>query len=380
MFDPRSHQELGQQIGASIEADRHILEQLRAEIRPLRDGVRRIQPRSTTSISLVGTDGGNNKLQFDPFLVQIVRVVDSSNNEYCLEAITLTMSTSDLSARQFDTHDRPCTPLGRMMDYLGVRELHELSPMIPDDGDPRPRRPYWMQTYRELMEWAILFDLLRRKEFATDTLLLFDGLLRSKVFTGDLFHRLLGGIREAFDRHAERRRQLYLAGIAKKSAVYTRYRLAMMLEEVLTTDYPAYVEVPREIEKKAYLHAEYARDDDAAALGGEINKFVGGKMFFAKFGSHKRDPIWPVDIFTHQTDKASVLIGCLLSDAQIGFPVPHYPLSLQRAHENAALVEFDFDVLQDEIYEAVRALLGEQGPMLDVFALQDSDPSALRYT
>lgn len=379
MFDPKSHEELSDAIHSGIAADRHVLDALRSEIHPLKDHIRRIQPRSTTSVSLVGTDGGNNKLQFDPFLVQIVRVVDSSNNEYCLEAVTLSMKTGDLSARHFAEDSTPRTPLGRMMSYLGVRELHELSPMIPDDGDPRPRKPYWMQTYRELMEWAILFDILKNKEFATDTLLLFDGLLRSKVFTGDLFHRLLDGLAEAIAHHSTKRRTLYLAGIAKKSAVYTRYRLAMMLEGVMTADYPCYVEVPREIETKAYLHAEYARGDDVAEPLGQVNKFVGGKMFFTKFGSHRRDPIWPVDIFTRQTDKAAAIMGCLLADAQMGFPVPHYPLCLQRAHENAALVDFDFDILQDEIYEAVRDLLGDQGPTLDVFALQDADPAALRY-
>jgi hypothetical protein len=59
--------------------------------------------------------------------------------------------------------------------------------------------------------------------------------------------------------------------------------------------------------------------------------------------------------------------------------VPHYPRCLQKAHENAALVEFDFDVLQDFIYEGVRQSLGANGPLLDVFQLQDGDPAQRRY-
>src|SRR6266516_6453104 len=105
------------EIAERMRADRSLIDALRAEIRPLRDSVRRIQPRSTTSISLVGTDGGNNRLEFDPFLVQLVRVVDSSNNEYCLEAITPTTSVTALSARQFNQDGSPRTSLGKMMAF-----------------------------------------------------------------------------------------------------------------------------------------------------------------------------------------------------------------------------------------------------------------------
>ena len=94
MVDPESQARMRAEIAERMRADRSLLDALRAEIRPLRDSVRRIQPRSTTSISLVGADGGNNRLEFDPFLVQLVRVVDSSNNEYCLEAVTPTTSVS----------------------------------------------------------------------------------------------------------------------------------------------------------------------------------------------------------------------------------------------------------------------------------------------
>lgn len=152
-----------------------------------------------------------------------------------------------------------------------------------------------------------------------------------------------------------------------------------MLENVLTASYSAYVEVPRELEESAYVWSEYARGDDRQAEGGEINKFVGGKMFFVKFGSGPRDPIWPVDVFLPQTADAQGILGALLSDAINGFPVPFYPRCLQRAHENAALVDFDFDILQDEIFEAIRAILGRDAQALDVFRLQDPDPAAQRY-
>ena len=379
MFEPSTQAQLKQAIAECIDGDKGMLDALREEIRPLKQQTKRIQPRATTSISLVGTDGGNNQLQFDPFLIQLVRVVDSSNNEYCLEALSPTTPVDALVRRHLDRNGESKSALGEMMSFLGVDSLPRLSHMIRPKDKGKPVSPSWVQVYRELVEWAVLFSILN-KDFGTDTLIICDGLLRSKIFAGDNFQRLLQGMKERIDQQWRRnRRRIYLAGVAKHSKVLVRYRLAMALEHVLQTDYPAYVEVPREIEEKAYIWSEFARGDDRADEGGEINKFVGGKMFLVKFGSHRRDPIWPIDVFTGQKEDAQVILGSMLADAINGFPVAHYPRCLQKAHENAALVDFDFDILQDYIYEGVRGTLGEHSQTLDVFELQDADPAQKRY-
>jgi hypothetical protein len=111
MIDPSAQEQLKGAIAECIRNDRSILDCLRDEIRPLRGQTRRIQPRATTSISLVGTDGGNNQLQFDAFLIQLIRVVDSSNNQYCLEAVSPTTPVELLRERQFDEGGDPVTPL-----------------------------------------------------------------------------------------------------------------------------------------------------------------------------------------------------------------------------------------------------------------------------
>lgn len=378
MIEADSQRHLRNEIAARMAEDRELLDALRGEIRPLRSSVRRIQERTATAISLVGTDGGNNRLQFDPFLVQLVRVVDSSNNEYALEAITPSTKVDVLSAKQFDDQGQPTTPLGEMMHFLGVTHLTQLSHMIRSRDGDTPTSPTWVQVYRELVEWATLFSLVRGRPFGTDTVVIYDGLLRSKAFAQDLFAKYLVGIREGIQRQfAHNRRRLYLAGVAKHSKVLTRYRLAMALEGILTSDYPAYLEIPRELERKAYVWPEYARDDDES--GGEANKFVGGKMFFVKFGNRSRDPVWPIDIFLDQVDTAPVVLGYMLADAMNGFPVPFYPLSLQKAHENAALVDFDLDILQDDIFDGIREALSNEAPVLDAFRLQTVDVAQARY-
>ena len=98
-------------------------------------------------------------------------------------------------------------------------------------------------------------------------------------------------------------------------------------------------------------------------------------MFFVKFGSSPRDPIWPVDVFEPQAGDAQTVLGHMLSDAINGFPLPFYPRCLQKAHENAALVDFDFDMLQDHVLDGMRKLLGPKAPTIDELRLQELDPA-----
>jgi hypothetical protein len=381
MLDPETLPQLREVIQRQAQDDRGLLDRLRAEVRPLRTAVPRISPRSTTSMSLVASDGGNNKIQFDPFLIQLVRVVDSYGQELCLDAVSPTTDTEALSKRQFNEDGSPRTALGYMMRDLGVQRLYELSPMIPEPrggDDDSAVKTSWVLVYRDLCEWAVLYERICRYEFATDTLILRDGLLRSKIFAKELFIRYRAKVKEAIERiRSTLRRRLYLVGVAKHSKVLTRYQLAMSIEGVMTDTYPCYLDVPRELERKAYVWPEYARaagEEDE----GEAPKFVAGKMYFAKFGSRSRDPGWAIDVLDFQTEEAPLIFGYLLADSLDGFPVPLYPRCLQKAHENAALVGFDMDILQEEIFKAVRGTLPSGNPdALGVFRLA-GDPANLR--
>jgi hypothetical protein len=357
MIDPQSHENLKIALAQRIQQDRFLLDQLREEVRPLAGATRGIQPRNSTAISLVATDGGNNRVQFDPFLIQLVRVVDSSNNEHYLDAITPSTNLDELTAAQFPVTRSP-TALGQMMTLLGISHLSQLSYIFPGSTADRQPNARWVEVYRELVEWAVLLSIVNNNTFGSDTLIVFDGLLRSKVFRDHLFRTYLKLILDALNHHARQKRRIYLVGIAKHSKVLSRYRLAMALEKVLATRYPAYVEIPRALEEKAYTHADYARGDDIALPTERLNRFVGGKMFFVKFGSRPHDPIWPVDIFLPQSQDAPVILGYLLADAVNGF---------------------DYAVLQDNILDSIRHILGTESVDLDIFRLQDMDPAQERY-
>jgi hypothetical protein len=154
VIDQDTYLHLKSEIALRTAADRALLDKLRADVRPLVGSTRRIHPRAATSISLVATDGGNNSVRFDPFMLQVVRVVDSNDNELCLEVVTPTTPIFELDARQFDGNGQPISSLGRLMAALNVYSLPKLSHFIRADDEGLPRSATIVQVYRELVEWA----------------------------------------------------------------------------------------------------------------------------------------------------------------------------------------------------------------------------------
>jgi hypothetical protein len=244
--------------------------------------------------------------------------------------------------------------------------------------EPHAVSPSWVLVYRDLCEWAVLYERICYYPFATDTLIVRDGFLRSKLFRGELFVEVRKKLEKAIERiRQEERRSIYLVGIAKHSKVLTRYQLAMAIEKILPPGDARYMRVPRELEAKAYVWPEYARGAEAEGEEGEAPKFVAGDMYFVRFGKNKGDPIWAIDIFSAQSAKDSEIFGYLLADAIDGFPVPFYPRCLQKAHEHAEVADFDLTILQDEVFAAVRQLLPD-ATVLDEFQL-NVDTSGRRY-
>lgn len=382
MFDPEELSGLKIAIQAQTENDRRLLDELREDVRALKPHVRVIRPRSTTAVSLVASDGGNNKLVFDPFFLQLVRVVDSYGKQLCLDVVSPSTDTDVVTSRQFNDDGSPATALGRLMLDLGVTSLHELSPPIPPPGtSPDDINPGWVVTYRDLWEWAVLYERICYHSFGTDTLIVRDGLLRSKIFRGDLFAQgMMKKIASAIERiYQVDKRRIYLVGLAKKTKLHARYQLLMALENVLPSGEPRFVPVSREFERKNYKWEEYARGMGDVGQQGELGKFVAGGMYFVRFGKHSGDPVWVADVFEPQIPQAPEIFGYLLADAVNGFPVAHYPRCLQQAHEYAQIVDFDLDILQDTVYDAVRKLLpaGHRG-ILDAVQLS-VDMASRRY-
>lgn len=382
MFDPAELGELRERVRAQVEADRHLLEELIADVRALKGSVQRIYARSTTAVAFVASDGGNNQLVFDPFYAQLVRVTDSYGKPWFVDVVSPTTDTVTLSRRQFNADGSPGTPLGRMMRDLGVGTLSELCPFIPasPQASSRSSGPRWVQQYRDLCEWAVLYDRVCYTQFGTSTLLIRDGFFRNTLFVGNLFSRWQENVERAIQRiERDDHLRVTLVGMAKKSKMLDRYALAIATEEMFPPGEARYVRVPPEIAAKTYRGLAETEEPASTTASPRVSRFGAGDLYFVRFGPHSGDPLWPVELLASQRTRAAEIFGLLLADARDGFPVPFYPLCLQRAHEHAQVVDFDLRLLQDAIFSAVRGLLpGDRQDALDALRLR-SDAAALRY-
>jgi hypothetical protein len=367
MFQSEQLPELKRLIGKQAACDKALLDELLAEVAAV-GPVRTIKPRSATSIALTAADGGNNQVAFNPFYLQIIRVVDSHGKELFMDVVSATTDISELSRRHLDENG-PHTPLGRLMSDLGVRDLHELSPMMTT------KSAGWFGTYRDLCEWATLYELICSRRFAQDTLLIHDGLLRCILFTGGLFIRMYELIREHIDRvYREDRRRVWLVGLAKKAEVLEQYRLAISLSRIFERGVPCFTAVPEALQNRVYRWPEYVRSP-----GDERTRFNMGAMHFVRFGSRSGDPVWTVDLLDCQKSDAHAIFGYMLADAVAGFPVPFYPNCLQQADSHSRVADLDLDIVEDNLIEAIRHQVGpELAPIIDELRMA-TDVAARRY-
>lgn len=366
MFRPEQLPELRRKICAQAARDSRLLSELVGQARELAPDVRPIRPRAATAVALTAADGGNNAVAFNPFSLQIVRVVDSQGKELFLDVVSPGTDIGELSRK----HLAERTVLGQLMTELGVAELRELSPLMTG------RSPIWVEIYRDLCEWATLYDLVCHHDFATDTLVVRDGPLRATMFTGDTLVRAGRLMRAAIERQGrENHRRVWVAGLAKKTKVLDHYRLAMSLAGIFDHGTPCFVPVPGRMQHSVYrLHQGYVQDPDDNAASGNI-----GQMYFVRFGPRPGDPVWTADLLAWQAADAQVIFGHLQADAAAGFPVPFYPFSLQQADAHSRVADLDVEIIEDSLVDAVRDLVGQdKAHIVDALRLT-TDVAARRY-
>lgn len=354
---------LRKKVLAAYSTDDPLLQKFREYARRLRDKIRPLRTYSVNAVSFVSTDGGDNRLTFNPAVIELIRVVDSRGNQCALDAVASTATLEELEKRVNADDDNAVWPLKRLCDDLGLT-LKGLSYLIRSLDKPG-KSTGGMRCYRDIVEWAVLYDLVANLQiqWGGDTILVRDGLLRTKSFTRDAFPKLDAKFREAFERHSKRNVAISLVGVAKQSAVLSRLAVALELEATFHKSYPCYVQVDDEIEADCYnfdrtwldTYETTEADDEGRKLYQSM-----GKLFLVKFGDRPMDPVWPVDIAEWQVAQVDKILGQLTADAQQGFPIPDYPMCIQRAHDFAKLTGLEIAVLQDLLLQGICQKLSDE--------------------
>ncbi len=347
-------EEIKKRVFDAYKNEEPIIQKFREFARRLKNDVKPIRPYSVNAVSFVSSDGGDNRLYFNPATVELVRVVDSLGNQCALDAIASNSKASELNTRVETTSPLLVEPLRKLCQDLNTNVVG-LSYLLKGLGEPG-KSTGAVRIYRDIVEWAVLYDLMKYRVWGSDTIIVREGMLRTKSFKRKIFPQLDQLIRGAYQEHKKKNITVSMVGVAKQSAVLSRLSVALELEETLHKPYPCYVRVPEDIEAKCYNFDRTWLDTLETSEPDEEGTYLYqsiGKLFLVKFGNRPFDPVWPVDIAEWQLPEVDKIIGQLTRDAQPGFPIPDFPMCVQKAHDFAKVNGLEVDILQDILFEGI---------------------------
>lgn len=352
-----SYGELKRKMIEAVEVEARQIEELRREVRKLT--VRKLGYRPCKTIAPLATDGGENRLTFEPLNLEIIRVVDSEGQELVQEIIAI--SEDDSVFREITNRSQIMqhflTALGVGFEDLSYLLGHKKSQDIQKVTDNRGR----VRAFRDIIEWAVLLEIAS-KDWPVDVLLLRDGLLRTKSLKRETFPKLDQAFQEVFNKQqGSGKRKVFLLGVAKTSAVLSKLGLAMILEGIFDRDYSCYAEVPKDLEAKCYNFDKTWLETASEEISMSNQRYQSfGRLHLVKLGASPDSPILPVDIPVWlPLNRKQEVLEYLVNDALDTFPVIGYPSALQRAHENAVLTGLEMTVLGDLMTEALQEQVDE---------------------
>src|SRR5215472_11000701 len=121
--------ELRSKVISAYKADDPLLQKFRQYARRLADNIRPLRAYSVNAVSFVSADGGDNRLVFNPAVVELVRVVDSRGNQCVLDAVASTATLAEVEERGKAGAANAIGPLQRLCTDLGA-SLSQLSYLI----------------------------------------------------------------------------------------------------------------------------------------------------------------------------------------------------------------------------------------------------------
>lgn len=341
-------EQIKSRVRAAYEIEEPVVQKFREFAKRLKNKVKQIRPYSANAVSFVSTDGGDNRLYFNPAVIELIRVVDSQGKQCALDAIAGNTKYDSLNAKI-----ESVPPLKRLCEATN-KNIIQLSHFLKGLGEPG-KSTGAARIYRDIVEWSVLYDLLH-EAWRFDTIIIREGMLRTKSFNREIFPLIDKKFRSVCERQKNNNVNIAIVGVAKKNAVLSRLSVALELEETFHKPFPCYVEVPRDIEEECYNRDRAWLDTLETGEPDETGKYQYesmGKLYLAKFGDQPFNPVWPVDIAEWNAPEAHKILGQLLYDAQIGFPIPDFPQSIQRAHDFASISGIEIEVLQDIFFNEI---------------------------
>src|SRR2546428_14111521 len=96
---------------AAYKVNDPLVTKFREYARKLKDQVKPLRTYSVNAVAFVSTDGGDNRLTFNPSVIELVRVVDSRGTDGALAAVANTTALPELDSGATARQPLPLCPL-----------------------------------------------------------------------------------------------------------------------------------------------------------------------------------------------------------------------------------------------------------------------------
>jgi len=323
----------------------NIIERQKEKLRSLCEKVRKLQfvpldpAGSYIPIAFRAFDGGMFNLHFDPFEFDIVEIADSNGNlklKFASPSADLDNSKNIGPIIQ-DLNSHPI--IQNFLKIMKKESLADISEILTNRG-----------SLMEIGEFACIFDKVSNTSTDEKTLVLRDGLLRTKKIKAELIDLLLAKL-------ADCKNYVKVVGVAKTSKIMFLLKTALLIENVFPSDQIGYVKIPLEIENMAYrwsgsglLDANQVRPLDYAF----------GSLYIAKL-SRTRSMMVTIEIpenlksgnLIYSEQEIMEIIGYLAKDSMYSYPIIGYPQTMMRAHEFAVRLGLPASILKDNVMEVI---------------------------
>ena len=331
-----------------------LMEVQREKVERLRESVRKLEfvpidpAGSYHPVTFKAFDGGRFNMHFDPFEFDIVEVADSDGNL----KLKFAAPSGDFDDREnlksiiAGLNSNPI--IKKFLDMLGKDSLDEISEILTNKG-----------SLMEIGEFACIFNKLATASPDERTIILKDGLLRTKKIKAELIDHLRSEV-ESNKAHVK------LVGVAKGSKMVFLLKAALMCENIFPRDQIGYVEIPRAIENKTYTWSGHGKVNLEKPLD-----YAFGSLYIAKLSRAKNMLVTveiPKDLKKerkiYSNAEVMEIMGYLAKDSMYSYPIIGYPQTIMRAHEHAVSLGLPSSILRDKIMDKL---------------IKNTDPSLAEY-